>query len=195
MARVGMKHLVFATIGTESATTAPTYGSPGLVLGRAVRGSRTPNRYDGKLYGDDGIAESYNGVRDMTVEVETTELVEASATTLGIFKTVGTGDNTVYRTTDKPTAFGGCGWVETHIRKGVTSYVGFWIYKTQLATGTQEAKTKGENLEYGTETLTGTALPAFADSDGDSVYTETKVFTTLSSAISWLDGLANIPAS
>ena len=195
MARVGMRHLVFATISTENANTAPTYASPGLVLGRAVRGSRTPNRYDGKLYGDDGLAESYNGIKDMSIEVETTELEEASAVTLGIFKTVGTGDAIVYRMTNKPTVFGGCGWVEHHVRKGVNYWVGFWIYKTQLATGQEEAKTMGDTMEYGTSALTGTAMAAFTDTDGDDAYTDTKVFTTLSSAISWVDGKANIPST
>lgn len=194
MARVGMRHLVFASISTENAGSAPTYASPGLVLGRAVRGARTPNRYDAKLYGDDGIAESYNGLKDISIEVETTELEEESAATIGLFKTIGT-DNKVYRQTNKPTAFGGVGWVETHVRKGTTYYIGYWIYKTQLASGQEEARTRGENLEYGTQSLTGTALPAFTDADGDDAYTDTKVFTSLTSAIAWLDGLANIPST
>ena len=195
MARVGMKHLVFATIGTENTGAAPTYASPGVVLGRAVRGSRTPNRYDGKLYGDDGLAESYNGIKDISVEVETTEIEEATAAVLGIFKTVGSGVNLTYRMTNKPTPFGGCGWIETHVRKGVTYYVGFWIYKTQLGTGQEEARTLGDNMEYGTQSLTGTAMAAFTDTDGDDAYTDTKVFTSLTSAIAWLDGLANIPSA
>lgn len=195
MARVGMRHLVFATISTENANAAPTYASPGVVIGRAVRGSRTPNRYDGKLYGDDGLAESYNGIRDITVEVETTEIEEATAATLGLFKAVGTGNTLVYRTTNKPTPYGGVGWVETHVRKGVTYYIGYWIYKTQLGSTQEEAKTLGENMEYGTHSLSGTAMPAFTDTDGDDAYTDTKVFTTLSSAIGWVDGLANIAST
>ena len=191
MARVGMRHLVFAPITQENAGAAPTYGT-GVVLGRAVRGARTPNRYDAKLYGDDGIAESYNGLKDISIEVETTELEEDNAVTLGLFKAVGTGADKIYRQTGNPTVYGGCGWVETHVRRGVTLYIAYWIYKTQLGAGQEEARTKGENLEYGTQSLTGTGMPAFTDTDGDDAYTDTKVFQSLTEAITWLDNLANI---
>jgi len=191
MARVGMKHLVFAPIATENASAAPTY-SGGVVLGRAVRGNRTPTRYDAKLYGDDGLAESYNGLKEIGVEIETTELVEANAVTMGILKAVGTGETLTYRQTQKPTVFGGCGWVETHVRHGVELYVAIWIYKVQLAPGNEEARTRGDNLEYGTESMTGTSMAAFADTDGDDVYYELKVCTSLTAATTWLDGLAGL---
>lgn len=189
MARVGMKHLMFAPIATESASAAPTYGDS-VVVGRAVRGARTPVRYDGKLYGDDGIAESYNGMKEITMEVETTELEEANAVAMGIYKAVGTGTAVAYRQTNKPTAFGGWGWVETHVRKGVEFYVAIWVYKAQLAPGAVESRTRGDNLEYGTDSLTGTSLAAFTDSDGEDAYYDLKVCTTLAAAIDWLESIA-----
>lgn len=190
MARVGMKHLVFAPISQENDGAAPTYGA-GAVLGRAVRGARTPTRYDAKLHGDDGIAESYNGLKEVGVEIETTELEEANAVKLGIYKAItsGTGTSavTTYRQTQKPTAYGGLGWVETHVRKGETLYVSVWIYKVQLAPGTIESKTLGDNLEYGTSSLSGVSLPPFADADGDDAYCDLQVFKSLDDAMDWVD--------
>jgi len=189
MARVGMKHLVFAPITAENTNAAPTYGDM-VVLGKAVRGNRTPTRYDAKLYGDDGLAESYNGMKEIGVEVETTHLVEDNAVALGIYKKSGTGDAVIYRQTQKPTAYGGCGWIETHVRDGVELFVAIWIYKVQLAPGNEEARTRGENLEYGTSSLSGTSMPAFADTDGDDVYYDLKVFSSYTAAQTWLDDQA-----
>lgn len=189
MARVGMKHLMFAPISAENASAAPTYGDS-VVLGRAVRGARTPTRYDAKLYGEDGIAESYNGMKEISVEIETTELEEANAVAMGIYKQIGTGTSISYRQTQKPTAFGGCGWVETHVRRGVELFIAIWIYKVQLSPGAEEAKTRGDNLEYGTTSMTGTSMPAFADTDGDDAYYDLKVCTSLADAVTWLETIA-----
>lgn len=190
MARIGMRHLVFAPITAEANNTV-TYGT-GLVIGRAVRGAVTINRYDAKLYGDDALAEAYNGVKDLSLEIETTELEEANAATMGILKATTSGSDTTYSITDDPGVYGGCGWVQVVQRKGVVKYKAIWVYKTCLGNGSDESATKGDSLTFGTNTLSGAGLAVQVDSTGTNHYMKEQVFDTLSAAVAYLDGLANI---
>lgn len=191
MARTGLDYLVFSPITAENSNAAPTYGQ-GFVIGRAVRAAITENRYDAKLYGDDHIAEAYNGVRDCNVEIETTEITEATMVKLGLRKAVTSGQQTVYRMTDEPTPYGGLGYAEPLMRFGVMKYRATWLYKVQLGMGGWEAQTKGENLTYGTESMTGTALPLPVDATGANSCLDQAVFDTLAEAETWLNNLAGI---
>ena len=192
MARIGMRHLVFAPIEAEANGTI-TYGT-GLVIGRAVRGAMTLNRYDGKLYGDDTIAESYNAVRDISLEIETTELEEEKAAAMGLLKATSTGSGTTatttYSVTDAPGNYGGVGWVQVLQRFGQIKYKAVWVRKAQLGNENDESNTKQDSINFGTNALTGTALGV--ESGEDVIFTDEQVFATLSAAVAWLDGKANI---
>ena len=73
MAKVGMRHLVYAKVATETPGTGITY-TGGADMAPARRGNVNFDRPDNPLYGDDVMQDNDNGITGVTVEVETTDL-------------------------------------------------------------------------------------------------------------------------
>ena len=85
------------------------------------------------------------------------------------------------------------GWVATNIVGGSIYYEAKWIFKIRLSrNGANEDKTKAENLEYGTHALSGSGVGLVVDDSGELSYSKARVFDSLSDALDWLDGQANI---
>ena len=84
MAVIGMRHLVVATIKTETDNQAIVYNA-GKVMGHAVRGNVTINRSDNPLYGDDRVVDNDNGVTGYELDIATTNISdEVEAYALGM---------------------------------------------------------------------------------------------------------------
>lgn len=193
MARVGMRHLVFAPIATETPGSAITYGT-GVVMGRVVRGTVNWSRNDNPLYGDDVVAENDNGVTGYTLDVETTELIEGTAAIVLGYTATGT-DDPEYDITDASAPYGGCGYIQVLIRRGVQTFKAVWYHKVQFGVDTEETQTKEQQVTWGTPALNGQGFGVFNDASGKAKFRKEKVFTTEAAAVSYLNGLANIPTA
>lgn len=199
MARIGMRHLVWAPITTETAGAAIVYGT-GVKLGRAVSGNLSWERNDNPLYGDDVIAENDNGATGYTLTVGMTELVEnAAATVLGhTVVEATTGQNATpatYEETDASAPYGGIGYVQVLKRNGVQKYKAIWYHKVQFAVTSEESQTKGQSIEWGTPEMEGTGFGVYNDASGKAKFRISAVFDTGAAAEAWLDGKANISSS
>ena len=187
MAKVGMRHLVYAPITAESSGSAITYGA-GAIMGKAVRGAVTYNRNDNPLYGDDVIAENDNGVTGYQLEVETTTLVPAiEKAVLGLAQNVD-----VYTVTDASAPYVGVGYLQVIIRNGVTIFRGVWYYKVQFGLESEETQTRQQNIEWSVPSLSGTGFGVYIDASGHAAFRQQKEFSSAADAEAWLDTLANI---
>ena len=78
------------------------------------------------------------------------------------------------------------------IYKGVYKYTANWIHKMQFALSGESAKTKGETIEWQTETATGDIMGAAIDDSGVPAFMDQVEFETAAQAMAWLDEKANI---
>lgn len=193
MAYIGMKYVVAAQVAAEVAGSDPTY-SAGKVIGKAISGNLTWNRNDNPLYADDAVAEDDNGITGGKIELNLDDLSdEVRVYLLGdTAKTVGEG--TEYETGDKAAPYVGFGFIRVRRKGGETSYQAMWFHKAQFGESSEEAKTKGESIEWQTPTLTGRIMGVQNDSTMATNYRRRATFDTEAAARSWLNTKAGITA-
>lgn len=134
MAMVGLRHPVFAPLLTETDGSEPTYG-PGVVIGRAISADVEFTRDNSTLRGDDIGIEGDNSITGGSVALCTDDLTEDVAEVmLGDELEQDTGE---YVENGGPTPYGGFGYIRVRRQRGVTSYIGYWIYKTQFSRGAE----------------------------------------------------------
>lgn len=195
MAYIGLRNPVIATINTETPGQAITY-NPGMVFGKAIAANITWNRPDNPLRADDAIAENDNGLTGGSIEFNADDLTdEARAYALGLVAMQsGTpaAPTGVYRETDASAPYAGFGYIRVRRKNGAISFQAFWIHKLQFGEQSENAQTKGEQIEWGTPTLNGRIMGVQLDSSGAIAYRDHKTFDTEAAAVAWLNGLAGI---
>lgn len=195
MAFIGMRHVVAATIATETPGAALTYDA-GMVVGKAIQGNLTWNRNDNPLYADDAIAENDNGATGGSIELVTDDLLDVvRAYLLGdeaISAGTGTSATTEYESTDEPAPYVGFGYMRVRVKNGVTSYQAVWYHKAQFGETTENAQTKGQTIEWQTPTLTGRIMGVNDNANGQIRFRRRATFETAAAAIAWLDNKAGI---
>ena len=189
MAYIGLKYPVFAPISTETPGSVPTYGQ-GLVVGKAIEANVSIELSDNPLYADDVIAESDKsfvsgsftiGVDDISKEVYTTWFGSETQTVDGVEEVVdGAG---------LPSPVGGFGYYRVRRKNGVRSIRAFWYFKTQWGVPSEEAQTKGEQIEWQTPSVEGVIM---ALDDEKISWRKWADFTSEADAKAWLNELANI---
>lgn len=191
MAYVGLRYIVFAPITTEDRNQPIVYG-PGVVMGRAISANIEFSRNEEPLYADDVMAESDNSITGGTIEIGVDDILEdAQVTVFGVEKSGQTGQE-IYRETGAASPYGGVGYIRVRRYKGATSYIAYWIHKTQFAPSSEEATTKGESIEWQTPTASGNVMGVYLDATGTAYFRDHKVCTTEAEAVEWLNGLAKI---
>jgi len=194
MAYVGLKHPVYAPISSEPAGSVPVYGT-GRVVGYALEANVSIEHADSKLYADDAVRESDKsflsgaitlGVDDLAKE-ECVGMLGSQERTVDTYAVVRDAS-----TFDAP--YLGFGYYRVRKKNGVRLILALWYYKTQWTEPSEEAKTKGESIEWQTPTIEG---EVFAIDDTDGTYRDRYWATSEADAIAWLNEKANIgePAS
>jgi phi13 family phage major tail protein len=190
MAKVGMRHLVYAKVATETPGTSITY-TGGADMAPARRGNVTFDRPDNPLYGDDVMQDNDNGITGVTVEVETTDLAAGvEADLLGYV--ADTTDSTLYSVTDAAAPYVGFGYVQVLRRRGTMAYRAVWFPKVQFGMDSEETNTKENNIEWGTPVITGKGFGVYLDATGAATFRLQKECATLAAAQSFLDTKAGI---
>lgn len=190
-ANVGMIYPVAATVSAYTPGSSITYGT-GKVIAEARSATLTWNREDGHFYGDNAELDSANGVLGYTLDFEPTGLTdEARAYLLG--ETVSTGEYSINSSASPDVGFGYVRLMRTTGTSGVTdSYEAWWFKKLKFGLGSEESRTKEQNVEWRTPTLNGVGAGVSLDTSGKLVFADHKTFTTLSDAKSYLNGKAGI---
>jgi len=195
MAFIGLKHIVAAKVKTETEGQAIVY-DPGIVVGPAMTANRTINRTDNPLYAEDTLDESDNGVTGGTLEIGVSDLIDNSrAYMLGDeAEEVGQGDaaHTEYHVTDASAPYVGVGYYRVRQRKGTISYEAYWYHKAQFGDTTENATTKGQQVEWQTPTITGRLFGVHIDATLKTRFYKYARFDDEAAAAAWLDNLAGI---
>ena len=190
MAKIGMRHLVYAVVATETPGTGITY-TGGADLAPAVSGNLTYDRSDNPLYGDDVMQDSDNGITGFSLDITTTELSAANEAALLGYTVDGT-DATLYSVTDVAAPYVGVGFVQVLRRRGTVTYRALWFPKVQFGISSEETQTRQQSIEWGTPTLNGKGFGVYLDASGAATFRMQKECATLAAAQTFLDGKAGI---
>jgi phi13 family phage major tail protein len=194
-ANVGMRYAVAAVIDTYTPYSGITYDD-GFVVGEARGANVTWELEDGEFRGDDIVLDTAKGILGYSVELETAGMKDAVRSAL-LGETKDSSD--AYHITGAEAPDVGFGYVkqmrETDESTGAvgTTWEVFWYYKLKFGQPNEEARTKEQNTEWRTPTITGAGAGVFTTSGQEQPdYAEHKTFATLALAKTYLNGKAGI---
>lgn len=193
MPRVGMRHVVAARIDIDRTVDGqPIVYEPGIVATRAVSANITYNRDENMYFSDDVMSEEDDAMTSGEISLEGSEFLPDAKVMLFNVRKIEEDDRAIYRTTAVPSPYIGLGYVTVTIYKGVYKYMANWIHKMQFALSGDNARTKGETIEWQNETATGSIMGVVIDETGEPAFIDQVEFTSAKDAEDWLDEKAGI---
>lgn len=187
MAYIGLARPTIASLDESSGK--PVY-SNGFTCGKAMGIDIDPQYAEGSLYGDNGTAEYDKEFKNANITLNTTTLpIEAHEIMFGHTVAKESEKSIKDKTTDE-SKYVGAGFYVSEKVDGEKKFVAMWIFKAKFSEGKESYKTKGENIEYQTPSLSGQAVGV---ADGD--WRERRIFDTEAAAQEWIDTMAGIKSS
>lgn len=179
MASFGAKYPYFNPAAEEPEGKLPVYTKPEPVrIGRLVKADLTVNLASGKLFADDGLAESVDEFSSGSIAMETDDMEDPVAAEVYGCEVV---DKEVhYNVADDPPA-GGLAYFKKLMRRKKVLYKGYFYPLVKAALGNDTAQTKTDSITFGTNSTTFTV---FTCETGDWRFT--KEFPTEAAAIAWI---------
>ena len=191
MAKIGIMNPTYAPITGEPANAAVVYG-PGKTFAHAINAGISYKRSDTELRGDNVVIESDNSITSGEVTMGLDDIQEADQVALlGVVKTGETGAEEYHDVGDSA-PYVGFGYITVRQLDSVVSYIGHWFHKVQFAAQDESTKTKGETIEWQTDTIKGKAIGVNVDSSGTPKFRVRKPCATYEAALTWLKTKANI---
>lgn len=181
MAKIGLNNFRYGIL-TEAEDGTATYGKP-KKPGKAVSCNVDPENNDASLYADDGLAESDKSFNKAAVKMGIDEDdQETMADLLG--HKVDAEKKEMVRNSNDVAPYVGLGRIVTKMVNGKYKYKVEFLHKVKFAEPSQEDNTKGENTEFATTKIDGTASQL---ANGD--WSKTATFDTKTEAVTYLEGL------
>lgn len=195
MAKVGLKYPVFAPIQKETNGAPVTYGA-GVIFGKAISANVSFNRSTSTLYADDAKAEADNSVTGGTISFTVDQVSDAGKkAAFGYNLATDENGDVTYDITGDATPYGGFGYIEVLRQGGVNLYRANWIHKIQFGMQEMTAETKGENIAWQTESVSGDVMAVYPDATGKQYFVAVHESRTEANAWEWLKTKANVSAS
>lgn len=190
MAKIGLRYFMAAPITDENDGGMPTYGT-GVMMGRAMTCDVSWNRNDASIYADDVKAESDNGINGGSITAGSDKFTDEVLSVITSLEKVTGKGTPVYQDTDKPSPKVGFAYLTVDEYNGQVTFVPYFVYKTQFATGDETNATKGETKSYQTPTLTGDFSGVLLE-NGTIAFREHATFADAAEAIAWMKGKLNV---
>lgn len=148
--RIGCDNLVYAIMTTEdTATTAPVYSTPVAAPG-LMHININPNSSLATAFFDDGPGDTAATIGNIDVEIEKNKLTPQNKSDL-LGHSIDSNGGVAYAGNDTP-PFVAIGF-RTLQSNGTYKYV--WLYKGRFAEPEDNATTKGDTIEFQSDTITG----------------------------------------
>lgn len=189
MAKIGIKGLTYAPYTSGGEGSSITYGSGVKLDDYMIRADLNEERADTGFYADDHKIDADNSMTGMSLSLE---LSNTQATLEKDFLGYKDGTGGELNVTDEAAPFVGVGFIRKERFKGAITYHAYWIYKAQFSKDGDSTTTKGETVEFQTESLAGNAVAVCLTSGGDNIYYSHLRGTTEAAARTWLNGKAGI---
>lgn len=161
--------------------------SDGFKYSHAVKLDINPNYAEASLYGDDMQVEYEKSFTKATVSLGTTSTpIDAANVIFG--HTVDKSINKVtFKATDEPN-YVGMGVIAPEIVDGENKFVALIVLSVKFADSAESYATKGDQLQFNTPTVEGSAVAA----DDDGNWKITQVFDTEAAAEAYVKNYLNI---
>jgi phi13 family phage major tail protein len=190
MAKIGIKGLTYAPYTSGGEGGAISYGTGVKLDDYMIRADLTEERTDTPFYADDHKIDRENSMSGISLSLELSNMTDAlEKALLGYADGAVTGELNV---TDEASPFVGVGFIRKERFKGAITYKGYWIYKIQFGKDSDSTQTKGETVDFQTETLNGAAVGVQLTSGGKTIYYTTIRKNSEADARTWLNGKAGI---
>lgn len=186
---VGAKYLTWAPYYSGGNGSAVVYTTGGAAeTDRVVRVDMSEDRADTAFYADDHRIDRDNSVISASVAIEAAKLSDAMRESmLGHLKS-----SSVYTVTDAASPYVGVGFCLKDRYKGTVSYRAYWYPKVQFSEGQRSFNTKGESVEFQTESIEGEAEAVQVTSAGSWEFFYYTDVETEAAALTWLKSKAGI---
>lgn len=156
MASFGAKYPCFNPVAEEPEGKLPTYKNQEPVrIGRLVKADLTVNLTSGKLYADDGLAESVDEFSSGSIAMETDDMEDSVASI--VYGAEAKDKEVTYRSGDAPPA-GGLAYFKKIMRRKKIICKGYFYPLVKAAIGNDTAQTKGDSITFGTNSTTFTVF-------------------------------------
>lgn len=177
MAKIGLKNFRFGEL-TENPDGSASYGVA-QTPGKAVSCSVDITNSDASLYADDAQAESDSSFQSgtLTLGVDDEDDI-TNATLLG--HSISNGE--VVRNANDVAPYFGVGRIITKMVNNVLKYKVEFLCKVKFSESSQSENTRGENIEFGTSTLSG-KISRLCNGN----WSKTETFDTMTTAQTYLD--------
>lgn len=189
MAKIGIKGLTYAPYTSGGSGSAVVYGTGVALEDYMIRADLTEERSDTSFFADDHKIDADNSMTGVSVALELSNMTDALEKAL-LGHAAGTG--TELNATDAEAPFVGIGFIRKERFKGTATYHAYWIYKVQFSRDADSTNTKGESVEFQTESVTGDAVGVQLAAAGDTIFYSHIRQDTEAEARTWLNGKAGI---
>lgn len=182
MAYVGLRKPYVAKYDRSTKTY-----SDGFKYSHAVSLSITPNYAEASLYGDDMQVEYEKSFTNATISLGTTSTpIDAASVMFG--HTIDKSTNKVtFKATDESN-YVGMGVIAPEKVDGDNKFVALIILSAKFADSAENFTTKGDQLQFNTPTVEGSAVAA----DDDGNWKITQIFDTEAAAEAYVKNYLNI---
>lgn len=191
MAKIGVKGLTYAPYTSGGTGSAVSYGTGVKLDDYMIRADVSEERADTDFYADDHKIDSDNSMTGATVALELANMTDDLEKAL-LGYTVASSQSGDLNITDAAAPFVGVGFMKKERFKGTVSYKGYWFYKVQFTRDSDNTNTKGANLEFQTESVSGDAMAVQLTASGDNIYYTTVRKSTEADVRTWLNTKAGI---
>lgn len=193
MAVIGLKHPVFAKIGTYTPGSRPTY-TDGLKIAKAVSADVTINTAATTFYADDAEDERDDSFTGGSITFGINTLAYETEALMFGSKLEKSGENSgeIIDAENDNAAEGGFGYYRVHKIEGVRKYEAVWLLRTVFKKMDESTATKGESISFQNPSLVGTIMRV-QDYNGGA-WRERKMFDTEAECVAYLNGKAGISA-
>ena len=192
MAKIGIKCLTYAPYTSGGDGSSISYGTGVQLVDYMIRADVNEERGDVKFYADDHKIDSENSMTGASLGLELANLTDDLEKAFLGYVAESTASGADLLVTDAAAGFVGCGFYRKERFKGTITYKCYWFYKVQFSKDGDSTTTKGENVDFQTETLTGDALGVKLTSSGDTIYYSICRKSSESDAIAWLKTKAGV---
>ena len=190
--KIGVKRFTYAVYSSGGNGAAIVYSSGEMTTDKTVHVEYAPERDDASFHADDHRIEHSNGITGASVTIELAELTPTMAEKILGWQQVGSSGS-VYRETGADAPYVGCGWAVPCKINGQKKYRGVWVHKVQFGLDSDNANTKGQNVEFQTETITGAAVAVQLEAGAEDSFRDvTFNVADLATIEAWLKAQAGI---
>lgn len=189
MAKIGIKGLTYAPYTSGGDGSAIVYGTGVQLTDYMIRADINEERADVPFYADDHKIDSENEVTGISIGLELANMTDAlEKAFLGHVD----GSSGELNVTSASAPFVGVGFYRKERFKGTVSYHAFWIYKIQFSKDGDSTGTKGDSIEFQTESLTGQGMGVTLTSGGAVIFYSHSRVETEAAAVAYLKSKAGI---